>query len=45
MSALGKRGNLKYIRVIRIVRVTVVIILEGQFELLALLLLVMESMV
>jgi hypothetical protein len=45
MSALGKRGNLKYIRVIRIVRVIVVIILEGQFELLALLLLVMESMV
>jgi hypothetical protein len=38
-------GVIKYIGVIRIVRVTVVIILEGQFEMLVLLLLVMESMV
>ncbi len=38
-------GVIKYIGVIQIVRVTVVIILEGQFEMLVLLLLVMESMV
>ena len=38
-------GLIKYIGVIRIVRVTVVIILEGQFEMLVLLLLVMELMV
>ena len=36
---------INFIGVIRIVRVFVVIILEGQFEMLVLLLLVMESMV
>ena len=36
---------INFIEVIRIVRVTVVIILEGPFEMLVLLLVVMESMV
>ncbi len=38
-------GVINLIGVIRIVRVIVVIILEGQFEMLVLLLLAMESMV
>jgi hypothetical protein len=38
-------GVINFIGVIRIVRAIVVIILEGQFEMLVLLLLVMESMV
>ena len=42
---LGVIRVIKYIGVIRIARVIVVIILEGQFEMLVLLLLVMESMV
>jgi hypothetical protein len=44
ISFLGYRV-INFIGVIRIVRVIVVIILEGQFEMLVLLLLVMESMV
>jgi hypothetical protein len=38
-------GVIHFFEVIRIVRVIVVIILEGQFDLLVLFLLVMESMV
>ncbi len=38
-------GVINFIEVIRIVRITVVVILEGQFEMPVLLLLVMESMV